>query len=80
MNARLRLALWLFLAACVAVVGGSPVLASLVQQRDQIAITVVINVTPAPVGMAGASLPGGGVAARLHREVRASSCNVYLKP
>lgn len=77
MNARLRVALWLFLAACVAVVGSSPVLASLVQQRDQIAITVVINVTPAPVVMAGSTVPGD-VAARLHREARGSADEVAV--
>lgn len=52
MNARLRLALWSFVVACVVAVAGSPVLASLVQQRDQIAITIVVNVTPAPVSYA----------------------------
>ena len=33
MNARLRVGLWLFLAACVVVVGSAPVLASLVLPR-----------------------------------------------
>ncbi len=58
MNARLRVALWIFLAASVVVVASSPVLASLVQQRDQIAITIVINVTPAPVVMNGRDARG----------------------
>jgi hypothetical protein len=51
MNARLRATLWIFFTACVVIVAMSPVLASLVSQRDQIAITIVVNVTPAPVGM-----------------------------
>jgi len=51
MNARLRVALWIFFAVCVTAVASDPVLASLVQQRDQIAITVVVNVTPAPVSL-----------------------------
>jgi hypothetical protein len=51
MNVRLRAALWVFLAACVAAVACAPVLASFVTQRDQIAITIVVNVTPAPVGV-----------------------------
>ncbi len=51
MNGRLRLVLWIFLAACVVVVATAPVLASFVTQRDQISITIVVNVTPAPVSM-----------------------------
>jgi len=77
MNARLRVGLWLFLAACVVVVGSAPVLASLVQQRAQIAITVVINVTPAPVGMSGASAPDG-IAAHSGREARGSADEIAV--
>jgi len=49
MNPRLRLSLWIFVSAVVVAVWLGPAIASIVQQRSQIAVTVVINVTPAPV-------------------------------
>jgi len=77
MSARLRFVLWLFFAACVVVVASGPVFASLVQQRDQIAVTVVINVTPAPVGMRGVT-PSEGAMARINREARGSADEVAV--
>ncbi|HEV3155169.1 MAG TPA: hypothetical protein VGZ02_15275 [Candidatus Baltobacteraceae bacterium] len=40
--------------AAFVVAGGSEALATLQQQRDQIAVNVLVNVTPAPVGYNGA--------------------------
>ncbi len=49
MNSRLRTVFWSFVGLCLLVAAVAPVFASIVTLRDQIAITVVINVTPAPV-------------------------------
>jgi hypothetical protein len=77
MNARMRVVLWSFLALCVVVVASGPVFAAFITQRDQIAVTIVVNVTPAPVGMTefGAS---EGVAARIRREARGSADEVAV--
>jgi hypothetical protein len=48
---KLRIALLALAAFAIVIVAGGPRgLATLVQQRDQIAVTVLINVTPAPLG------------------------------
>jgi len=77
MNARLRIALWTFAIACATVVSTSPVLASFVQQRDQIGVTVVVNVTPAPVVFGGSSAPHG-IAERIERGGRGSADEVSV--
>ncbi len=61
---------------CLALVAsGSRGLATLVQQRDQIAVTLLINVTPAPLSYQAAPSDnemGGGIVARMQLRARGS--------
>ncbi len=57
----------------ILVLGASRGWATLVQQRDQISVTVLINVTPAPMGYrAPAADPPGGIVARMRMRQRGS--------
>ncbi len=70
---RLKVALFSLAVACIAVVmAGSRGSATLVQQRDQIAVTILVNVTPAPMGYRAPSQSDEGIVARMRMRQRGS--------
>ncbi len=79
---KLRFALFALAAFCIALIAsGSRGYATLVTQRDQISVTVVVNVTPAPMGFRQPAQPpdaGAGIVARMRLHGRGGGSGEFV--